>query len=153
MAKRPAQIPITTPPNTHAFAHWPVELPELPGVYAIWRKTMLIYVGMSGKRWTPQKPGTSHLRRRLTDHANATRADVLPTLIFERFVGRGLSDSDWAEIESGKQHMTDHVKAFIRAELSFSYAVTENTKQACEWEMRLRQGELGQRPLINPLED
>ncbi len=151
MAKVRSGVSLATPPDTYAFADWPFDIPKLPGAYAIWRGPALVYVGMSGKRWTPQRPGESHLRRRLSDHANATRADVLPTVVFERFVGRHLSDDDWAEIENGHRHMSDHAKAFIRRELSFSYVTTEDPKQAADWEVQLRKGALGQKPLINPL--
>lgn len=141
---------LATPPDTIPFANWPVELPKLPGVYAIWRGQQLIYVGMTGKRWTPERPGSSHLKRRLTDHANALRADVLPTLVFERFIGRGLEDHDWAEIEAGRRHMSDHARDFIRAQLSFSYVATEQPKLAAQWEILVRGGSLGQKPLLNP---
>jgi hypothetical protein len=152
--KRQQPVPIARPPKVHAFSAWSeVDVPKQPGAYAIWKGRLLVYVGMAGKNWKQDKPGHGHLERRLSDHARATRADVFPTLVFERFVGRGLADEDWAEIEAGQTHMSDHARAFIRQELSFSYATTMDPAQAREWETRLRRGELGQKPLINPLDD
>ena len=46
--------------------------------------------------------------------------------------------------------MNDYAREFIRAELSFSYAVARDGQEAREWEDEIRAGALGQRPLINP---
>ena len=145
------QLPIGVPPNVFQFAGWPIEIPVAPGAYAIWRGLILIYAGEAGKNWKPEQPGSGHLRGRLSDHANAQRADVFPTYVFERFVGRKLTDEDWSFIETGERHMTHYAREFIRKELSFSFATTSDHTQALEWERRIRAGELGAKPLINPL--
>ena len=110
------------PPETHPFSAWPVDVPELPGAYAIWRDDQLVYAGMAGKKWRPDKKNSSHLRQRLRDHANGTRADVFQSYVFERFIGRNLSDAEWIAIENGDRHMNQHAREFIRSALSFSFA-------------------------------
>jgi len=145
------QIPIARPPDVHRFFDWPIDIPEVPGTYAIWQGPTLIYTGEAGKNWRPERPGSGHLKGRLSDHANAQRADVFPTYVFERFVGRQLADEDWSLIETGERHMTHYAREFIRAELSFSFVPTSDHSQALEWEKRIRAGELGVKPLINPL--
>ena len=121
------------------------------GAYAIWRGSQLVYAGMSGKAWQPNKKNYSHLRQRLRDHANGTRADVFQSHVFERFVGRHLPDTAWALIESGQQHMNEYARDFIRGDLSFSFVVTANGEEAGSVEAELRRGVLGVKPLINPL--
>ena len=74
-----------------------------------------------------------------------------PTYVFERFVGRDLPDSEWALIEGGKTHMTDHARKFIRRELAFSFRSSKNPGEVPNWEDELRLGSLGQKPLMNPL--
>ena len=145
-----AMVSIPTPPHVHFFRDWPIDLPKLPGVYAIWRGSQLVYAGMTGENWTPERPGTSHLKQRLSDHARATRANVFQSYVFERFVGRHLQAADWDELEAGRRHMNDYAREFIRAELSFSYAVARDGQEARAWEDEIRAGALGQRPLINP---
>ena len=144
-------IPISIPPDVFRFSDWPISVPKLPGTYAIWRGSTLIYAGEAGSRWKPQKPGSSHLKLRLSHHANANRSDVFTTYVFERFIGRHLPEEDWTLIERGVRHMTDYAKKYIRNELSFSFATTSNHTQALEWENRIRYGELGSKPVINPL--
>ena len=144
-------LPISVPPVVHRFSDWPIGIPAVPGAYAIWRGEILVYAGEAGKNWTAERPGAGHLKGRLSDHANAQRADVFPTYVFERFVGRHLSEVDWLLIEAGERHMTEHAREFIRAELSFSFATTSDHKEALDWERRIRTGELGTKPLINPL--
>jgi hypothetical protein len=47
--------------------------------------------------------------------------------------------------------MTHYAREFIRAELSFSFVPTSDHTQALKWEKRIRAGELGAKPLVNPL--
>jgi hypothetical protein len=49
--------------------------------------------------------------------------------------------------------MTHYAREFIRAELSFSFVPTSDHTQALEWEKRIRAGELGVKPLINPFNE
>lgn len=102
---------------------------------------------------TGRRSGTDQdtFASKLGDHARATRAEVFPTYVFERFVGRHLSDDDWAAIESGQTHMTDHARRYIRTHLASSYRTTTDPAQAVRWEAELRSGALGQRPYINPI--
>lgn len=143
-------LPIPPNPNVYHFSDWPIEIPALPGVYAIWKGKTLIYVGEAGRNWTEKKPGSGHLKGRLSDHARAQRADVFPTYVFERFVGRTLQDSDWKLIESGEKHMNEYARDFIRSELSFSYLPTSDWTTAKSMESDIQRGALGQRPIINP---
>jgi hypothetical protein len=79
--------------NVHA-----ADLPFAPGSYTIWHSDgRLLYAGLAGVRWTSERPtATSTLNRRLRDHLNALRADVLTSYLFERVVAPTL-DTDQLE--------------------------------------------------------
>lgn len=81
----------------------PARLPSFPGAYAIWGDSgRLLYAGLAGVRWTPEDPRpASTLARRLTDHLDARRADVLTTYLFERCVAPTLTPPDLRALGDG----------------------------------------------------
>ena len=129
------------------------DVPAMPGVYAIWKDEELIYVGEAGKAWKPDKPPkTSHVKYRLSDHFRGTKNDVFVIYIFERFLGRNLSDKDWDKIEAGERGINFYAKQYIQSKLKFTFVSTTEHSEAMEYENVLRRGGLGQKPTINPLE-
>ena len=129
------------------------ELPLTPGSYCIWdSQGSLIYSGLAGVRWTPERPSpTSTLRQRLSDHLSAHRADVLTSYLFERVVCRTLTIEQARLMADGKLGM----RTLVLEELSkmlLTWTSTRSYAEAKQIEDAVRSGVLGHRPLINPLQ-
>ena len=141
------------------------EIPERPGVYAIWKGEDLLYVGMAGRGWDNQskKKGDGNLKSRLQNHAKARRNNILAYYLIENYVGTKITSNKWKEFrEPGKEKtLQNEVRNFIKKELTYSYAVAENTtikkgnkvysgKIAADWENQLIDGALdGKKPEFN----
>ena len=128
-----------------------IDVPKLPGCYAIWNKEALVYTGISGRAWTKDKPKTSHLHHRLRDHITGTKSDVFPIYVFERFVISDLTESEIDLIKSGEKGIRHYARNYIQDNLSFTFATTTNFQDAVETENYVRKGGLGTKPIINPL--
>tara|TARA_B100001250_G_scaffold370009_1_gene353882 strand:+ start:955 stop:1401 length:447 start_codon:yes stop_codon:yes gene_type:complete len=127
------------------------DIPKLPGCYAIWSGDVLVYVGEAGSRWTKEKPKTSHINRRLSDHIRGTRSDVFPVYVFERFVLKTLTSSEINSISEGKESISGLSKKYVQNNFSFTYVTTEVHSDAKETENYYRKGGFGSKPIINPL--
>jgi len=141
------------------------KIPEKPGVYAIWKGEGLLYVGMAGRGWDNQskKKGDGNLKSRLQNHAKARRNNILAYYLIENYVGTKITSNKWKEFRDPEKEQTlqNEVRNFIKKELTYSYAVAENTtikrdkkvysgKLAAKGENELINGALdGQKPEFN----
>lgn len=127
-------------------------IPARPGVYAIWEAAgRLLYTGLAGVRWTAEAPRpASTLARRLTDHLDARRADVLTSYLFERVVAPTLSRDDLVAMGAGELSIRHLVRDFLRFSARVSWSVTPDYVTARLAEQAVREGALGSSPLINP---
>jgi hypothetical protein len=128
------------------------ELPSTPGAYTLWAsEASLVYTGLAGVRWTPERPSaTSTLRRRLGDHLSAHRADVLTSYLFERVVTRRLTVGEIARMADGELSIRDLVLNELTV-MSLAWVSTASYAVAKRIEDEVRAGALGQVPMINPL--
>ncbi len=68
-------LPGFTQPKPFASVEWP-SVPEAPGVYAIYDREELLYIGMAGR------DGKGSLRRRLKDHASGQVVNMFAQYLF-----------------------------------------------------------------------
>lgn len=131
----------------------PAALPKQPGTYVIWEQSeRLLYVGLAGVRWTVESPRpASTLARRLSDHLDARRADVLTSYVFERCIAPTLSSEQLGDMGAGTLSIRDLVREFLRSSTRIAWAITQDYPEARDIENAVRRGLLGQVPLINPL--
>jgi len=129
-----------------------IEVPKKPGCYLIWRGLQIIYVGVAGKSWTETNPKTSHLKHRLGEHFRATKSDVFPIMVFERFVLNYISELQIENITTGKMEIRHLARDYIREHLSFTFVSTDNFSDADKTEKFVRKGGLGDKPLLNPMD-
>lgn len=131
----------------------PRALPALPGVYVLWAEPgKLLYAGLAGVRWSADNPRpASTLARRLTDHLDARRADVLTSYLFERCVAPNLTLSDLQAMGAGELGLRDLVRQFLHSMTRVGWLVTPDYASARATEDAIRSGMLGQKPIINPL--
>ena len=131
----------------------PATLPKQPGTYVIWEQSQrLLYVGLAGVRWTVESPRpASTLARRLSDHLDARRADVLTSYVFERCIAPTLSSAQLDNMGAGTLSIRDLVREFLQSSTRVAWVVTQNYPEARDIENAVRRGSLGQHPIINPL--
>lgn len=130
----------------------PSTIPSQPGVYALWEGSgRLLYAGLAGVRWTAEAPRpASTLARRLADHFDARRADVLTSYLFERIVAPTLTRQDLVAMGDGELSIRDLVRSYLRSSARVAWSVTPDYLTARVAEQSVREGALGTVPLINP---
>lgn len=147
------------------FADWPNEAVPLraAGVYTIWRGDDLIYAGMSGRgaqaedfvaRPGPDGSGKGKwLWTRLDSHASGRRAaDQFNVYICERFIVPVLTHEQQRDVGHGRLLLDQMTRDFIRAHLSYRFAIYPSGEQAFTVEREVRAGGLpAGRPYLNPL--
>ena len=148
--------------NLYPFSDWPNSTVPLSsaGVYSIWNNEgVLVYVGMSGRGMSNEhltKSETEGRKRglytRLNSHASGARSgDQFCVYIADRLVLPTLTQD---QIDAISQRMIsfDHlVRDYIRANLSFRFAITHDGEAAISLEREARSGALGSLPFLNPL--
>jgi len=142
------------------FAAWPVaEVPAAAaGVYTIWDNDTLVYVGMSGRGRTADQLSEEKttgrrvgLWTRLNSHASGRRSgDQFCVYVADRLVLPMLTAGDIELIAAGALRLDDLVRAHIRERMSFRFTETVDGESAMHLETRLRSGDLGAKPLLNP---
>ena len=132
------RIPLLSDPAGFGDANWN-EVPASPGVYVIYDKDEIIYVGMSGRN------GKGNLRSRLRDHSSGQMVNMFAQYLF-------LARVQFVPRERIK-HPNDAKKAchrYVVDRCSFRYVVTDDGSQARELDNRLK-AEL--KPTLNPWSD
>jgi predicted GIY-YIG superfamily endonuclease len=107
----------------HAFADWPNrEIPKgRPGVYLIYQKDRLIYVGMAKK----------NLLGRLTQHARGNRSgDQFCVYLGDRLVMPKLGIDQMKDLFSGELSLDHEIKKFVRSQLSYRYLLVQDDPTA-----------------------
>ncbi len=143
------------------FADWPVaEVPRAAaGVYTIWdRGGALVYVGISGRGLSAEQLTAAAadgkrvgLWNRLNSHASGRRSgDQFCVYVCDRLVLPTLTTDDIARVAAGEGSLDALTRAYVRTHLGFRYATTSDGTMALELEHRVRSGELGPLPLLNP---
>lgn len=145
----------------YRFADWPNKaVPKSPGVYTIWQKEQLIYVGMAGRgvavaelneEGEPTRK-TRGLFGRLNTHANGKRSgDQFSIYVCDRFVVPQLSADELGLLEKGRFDLDARTKAHVRQHYEYRYVVTETGMAAANLENQVKGGALGTgTPLLNP---
>ena len=144
----------------HAFRDWPVSaVPDVAaGVYAIWDKDQLIYVGMSGRGATRSLLEAKRLQgkrfglyTRLASHASGRRSgDQFCVYVADHLVLPRLSADQIDAISRRELRFDNLVKEYIHSNLDFGFAEDDDGEMALESEAMGRRGALGQKPLLNP---
>ena len=146
----------------YPFSGWPHSAVPMSsaGVYSIWNNEgTLIYVGMSGRGMSNEQLSKSAsegrqrgLYTRLHSHASGARSgDQFCVYIADRLVLPTLT-KDQINAISQRMISFDHlVRGYIRANLSFRFAITHDGDAAISLEREARSGALGSLPFLNPL--
>jgi hypothetical protein len=146
----------------YPFSGWPHSTVPLSsaGVYSIWNNDgVLVYVGMSGRGMSNEhltQSATEGRKRglytRLNSHASGARSgDQFCVYIADRLVLPSLTQ-DQINAISERAISFDHlVRDYIRANLSFRFAITHDGEAAISLESEARSGALGSLPFLNPL--
>lgn len=126
-----------------AFAAWPLwRVPQLAGVYTIWRKDEFIYVGMS-----------RNLLQRLNSHASGRRSgDQFNIYVCDRFVVPGLTAEQQEAVARGDLLLDGLTRDYIRTRLTYRFVVKQSVVETRLLERAVQAGLLpAGRPYLNPL--
>lgn len=142
----------------HRFAEWPNALvPRFgAGVYTIWRDSVLIYAGISGRSISANtvKPDRVHgLFTRLKSHSEGRRSgDQFCVYVADRLVMTGLSQAQIREISEGRISFDRLIHDYIHAHLTYRFVMLKTGSQARALESLIRAGSLAAgRPMLNPV--
>lgn len=139
------------------FSEWPN--PAVPlitaGIYAVWEGTRLLYCGMSGRQFDPDKAGRKlkyGLHTRLASHASGRLSgDQFCVYVANRLVLPALSAVLLPKFESGELTLDMLARDYIRNRLEYQFACVPNSREALALEDRCRRGEVfGAKPYFNP---
>jgi hypothetical protein len=144
--------------TAYSFSDWPN--PSVPkfgaGVYTIWDKDgRFTYVGMSGRGMTDKtirRNTPQGLYTRLQSHASGRRSgDQFCVYVADRLVLPTLSQTDIADIASGRHSMDAFVRRYIHENLSYRFVMVRDGAAAYGLEAMIKGGEWEHgRPLLNP---
>jgi hypothetical protein len=139
------------------FSDWPnPAIPALAaGVYAIWHDDAFIYCGMSGREFEKAQLAQRKkygLVTRLASHASGRLSgDQFCVYVANRLVLPRLELEQLRKFASGENTLDRLTKAYIHGHFEYQFAVVDTSKQAYEFEMRIRSGVVfGIKPLLNP---
>lgn len=119
------------------------------GVYTVWRKTELIYVGTSGRgaaaeafAASPGLPGKAMgLWTRLNSHASGRRSgDQFNVYICDRFIIPALTPAQQHDIGHGHLLLDQLTRAYIRQHLNYRFQVFPDGTSALAIERDIRAG-------------
>lgn len=111
-------------------------VPDRPGVYVIYDRDEVIYVGMAGRN------GKGSLRRRLRDHASGQVVNMFAQYLFLARVQFLFEDRITHPREAKRA-----CQAYIRERCSFAVHVTADGTEARDLERRLKRDLI---PALNP---
>jgi hypothetical protein len=143
------------------FADWPND--QVPrraaGVYTVWRRDDLIYVGMSGRGAQQEdfvagpEGKANGLWTRLHSHASGRRSgDQFNIYVRDRFIVPILTPDQQRAIGQGGLLLDQMTKQFIHRHLSYRFVVCKSGAEALAIEREVRTGQLlAGRPYLNPL--
>lgn len=141
----------------YRFSDWPN--PSIPamaaGVYAIWHDNVFIYGGMSGREIEKAQQAQKKrygLVTRLESHASGRLSgDQFCVYVANRLVLPSLQQGDLRKFASGENTLDRLTRAYIHQHFEYQYVVLDSSKQAYEFETKVRSGSvLGVKPLLNP---
>jgi len=146
---------------SYRFSDWPNrELPRVAaGVYTIWERDRLIYVGMAGRGMnasdttSPDEPKKAKgLSTRLNSHASGRRSgDQFCVYVCDRFVVPRLSLKQQKQVGEGTLSLDGMTREYIHDRFGYRFVTTADGQQAFELERRVQRGELGAgKPVLNP---
>jgi hypothetical protein len=139
------------------FADWPN--PSVPvlaaGVYVIWHGDAFVYCGMSGREFAKAQLAQRKkygLITRLASHASGRLSgDQFCVYVANRLVLPRLGLDELRKFASGEHTLDRLTKAYIHQHFEYQFAVVDTSKQAYEFEMKIRSGTVfGLKPLLNP---
>ncbi len=113
-------------PRSMGWAEWSA-VPDTPGVYAMFERTEIIYIGMAGR---DQK---GSLRRRLRDHASGQIVNMFAQYVL---FARLLSGAD---VPRSPREATLKCRAYIRECCTFRTLSLDDKAEARRLEKELRQ--------------
>jgi hypothetical protein len=134
--------------EAYSFADWPN--PSVPafgaGVYTIWHKDgRFIYVGMSGRGITAEtirRNTPQGLYTRLQSHASGRRSgDQFCVYVADRLVLPNLTQTEVADIGSGRHQMDAFVRRYIHENLSYRFVMLPDGAAAYTVEAAIKNGE------------
>jgi hypothetical protein len=120
----------------HRFSDWPN--PSVPkvaaGVYTVWERGRLVYVGMSSRRLAaediaaPDEPAKAKgLWTRLGSHASGRRSgDQFCVYVCDRFVVPHLSPQQQVQIGDGVLYLDALTRKHIRENFEYRYVTVDN---------------------------
>jgi hypothetical protein len=114
-------------PTSFSNVSWAV-VPDAPGVYVIFDREEIVYVGMAGRE------GKGSLRKRLRDHSTGQVVNMFAQYLFLARV-QFMHEPRIAHPVAAKAAC----QAYIRERCSFRCLATENAADARSMELRLRQ--------------
>lgn len=139
------------------FSDWPnAAIPALAaGVYAIWHDDALVYCGMSGREFEKAQLAqrTKYgLVTRIASHASGRLSgDQFCVYVANRLVLPSLQLDELRKFASGEHTLDRLTKAYIHHHFEYQFAVVGTSRQAYEFEMQVRSGNVfGVKPLLNP---
>lgn len=149
--------------EAYRFADWPDSPIEMvsAGVYTIWDKETLIYVGYAGRDLTAKDIANADqrisrptgLRDRLNHHASGARSgDQFCVYVCDRYVLPGLSEADRNRINNGDLRLLNsRTREYIRNRYQYRYTTTPDGVTARVLEGAVQHGALESgKPLLNP---
>ncbi|WP_159837066.1 hypothetical protein [Burkholderia sp. 8Y] len=141
----------------YRFSDWPnTSIPAVgAGVYVIWHNDAFIYAGMSGREIEKAKvAGRARygLVTRLESHASGRLSgDQFCVYVANRLVLPSLGLDELRKFASGENTLDRLTKAYIRRNFDYQFAVVSSSREAYEFEMKVRSGLIfGIKPLLNP---
>lgn len=141
----------------YRFSDWPnASIPAVAaGVYAIWDKDVLIYCGMSGRKFEKSQSGLRKkygLITRLASHASGRLSgDQFCVYVANRLVIPALDPDQLNRFASGDHTLDRLTRAYIHSRFEYQFAIVDSGKVAYELEAKARAGSVfGLTPLLNP---
>lgn len=127
--------PVLSDRMPFASVDW-AAVPDLPGVYVIYDRDELIYVGMAGRN------GKGSLRRRLKDHASGQIVNMFAQYLF-------LDRVQFVPDEPVRRPRDAQalVRAYVRDRCAFRFAVAPDGPTATRMELDLK---AALQPTLNP---
>jgi hypothetical protein len=146
----------------HRFSDWPNHVvPKITaGVYTIWDRDRLVYVGMSGRALTPEgidapdEPTKAKgLWTRLESHASGRRSgDQFCVYVCDRFVVPHLSDEQQTQIGVGDLSLDACTRKHIHDQFEYRFVTLRSGQEAFALERDVQRGALSAgKPFLNPL--
>lgn len=139
------------------FSDWrnsPVPLISA-GNYVIWQGTELLYSGMAGRQFDPEKAGGRlkyGLYTRLASHASGRLSgDQFCVYVANRLIMPTLTPEQLGKFGCGELTLDKLTKDYIHTHLEYQFVCVPTSKEAHALEERCRRGEVfGIKPYLNP---